>query len=211
MIDAKKSYFKKKTNNYYHDGIFDIIDVDEQLLKNKEIKKCEKENFLYNIIDNNIKLEKTGINLNSIFYEQETGRIVKLTDEFKIVNILGEGSFGLVVSVICLKDNSKAALKIIKKHYFHYDEIVNQEKINNDYIIKLYQCFENEEYLFILMELMEGGSLKDLIIERYNRQEFFFREDECAIIVKSIIEALDYMHLMSMVHRDIKPGNVILI
>jgi serine/threonine protein kinase len=59
------------------------------------------------------------------------------------------------------------------------------------------------------MELLEGGTLKDLIIERYNdSKDYLLLEEECAIIIKGILEGLNYLHSLNIIHRDIKPGKL---
>ena len=60
------------------------------------------------------------------------------------------------------------------------------------------------------MELIEGGSLKDLIIKRYlDNNKYLFRDSECALIMKGIFEALNYLHKKNIIHRDIKPENIL--
>jgi serine/threonine protein kinase len=62
------------------------------------------------------------------------------------------------------------------------------------------------------MELLEGGTLKDFIIERYNDgKDYLLLEEECSLIVKGIFEGLNYLHSLNIIHRDIKPGIIILI
>ena len=57
------------------------------------------------------------------------------------------------------------------------------------------------------MELLEGGTLKDFIIERYNdKKDYLMLEEECSLIVKGIFEGLNYLHSLNIIHRDIKPG-----
>ena len=142
-------------------------------------------------------------------YENEYGRRVTLQDEFEIVKLLGQGSFGMVLKVYDTKIKRHVALKIIQKmKNFNHDEEKNLMSFKHHNIVEYYRSFENDDYMFILMELMEGGTLKDLIIERYvdKSNEFIFNEEEAALIMKGILDGLEYMHDMQMSHRDIKPG-----
>jgi serine/threonine protein kinase len=211
MINASRSNFKKKTVGYYKDNIFDIIDISEQIDKNKEITKCHETLFLYNLIKEEEKAELTNWSqLEEIEYETNNGRIIRLKDEFTIHKILGKGSFGIVLSVYDKTLDCKAALKIARKEEVDSSEILNQAQISHKNIIQLFRAFENEDYLFMVMELMEGGSLQDLIEQRYRNKDLqFFNEEEISLIMKGIIEGLEYMHLKNMFHRDIKPGIIV--
>jgi hypothetical protein len=214
-------YRKRSTNKYTTDRIFDMIDIKEQIEKNKSIKKCAPDKFLYSIVDPNLLKNKISTNtlnleikpkfdLNMVLYENENGRSVYLRDDFELVKILGQGSFGMVIKVYDKKIKRHAALKIIQKlSNFTHDEEKNLMTINHRNIVEYYRSFENDYYLFIVMELMEGGTLKDLIIERYldPDTEYIFNEEEAATIMKGIVNGLEYMHDNQMSHRDIKPGN----
>ena len=87
-------------------------------------------------------------------------------------------------------------------------EIVN--KLDNPRILKIYEVLDTSQYFFIFMELIEGGSLKDLIIKRYydNSNDYLFRDSECAMIMNGVLEAIDYLHKNRIIHRDIKPENI---
>ena len=52
-------------------------------------------------------------------------------------------------------------------------------------------------------------SLKQLIIKRYlNQEEYLFRDEECAVIMRNLLEGLNYIHNSNVIHRDIKPENI---
>jgi hypothetical protein len=223
MVTPSLPLRKRSTNNYTQLRLFDTIDIKEQIEKNKSIKKCGEDKFLYALFDPELYMDKTSqfhsnnkqlitvkpkFDLN-ISYENQYGKRVSLQDEFYIVKLLGQGSFGMVLKVYDGKIKRHAALKIIKKlQNFNHNEEKNLMKFKHHNIVEYYRSFESDEYSFILMELMEGGTLKDLIIERYvnKNSEFIFNEEEAAIIMKGIINGLNYMHDMGMSHRDIKPG-----
>ena len=84
------------------------------------------------------------------------------------------------------------------------------QKLENSRILKIYEVLETQNYFFIFMELLEGGSLKDLILRRYinNNINYLFKESECSLIMKGVLEALDYLHKNKIIHRDIKPENI---
>jgi len=77
-------------------------------------------------------------------------------------------------------------------------------------VVKLYYSLENSEYLILVMELMEGGSLMDFIVDRYKGSDHFLRDEECSIIIKNIFQGLHYMYQNKIIHHDIKPENIML-
>lgn len=65
-------------------------------------------------------------------------------------------------------------------------------------------AFQDEESLFIVMGLMEGGDL------RYHLSKMtVFTEGETKFMIASILMALDYLHSRMIIHRDIKPENIV--
>mmetsp|Transcript_16432 Transcript_16432/g.25381 ORF Transcript_16432/g.25381 Transcript_16432/m.25381 type:complete len:231 (-) Transcript_16432:71-763(-) len=72
-------------------------------------------------------------------------------------------------------------------------------------IVKLLDVFEDEKYLCLVMELMTGGELFDLIIEKEQFSELEARE-----ATRSLIDAIGYCHSRGICHRDIKPENLLL-
>lgn len=79
--------------------------------------------------------------------------------------------------------------------------------MNHKNVLKLHQIRENQQYIFLIMDLMEGRTLKDLIIQRYIENKFF-TDLECSLIIKGILDGLNYLEKKGISHRDIKPDNI---
>ena len=159
---------------------------------------------------------KFNINFKELKLEYKNGYNVLFTKEYYPVELIGAGSFGLVINVIRIKTGQKMAVKIIDKNNSNLDsDYLNKEvsilnTLDNPRIMKIYDILDNTDYFFIFMELIEGGNLKDLIIKRYlDKNVYLFRDSECSQIMKGILEALNYLHKKNIIHRDIKPENIL--
>ena len=105
MIDPKRSKFKRITHKYNSDSLFDIIDVDEAIKKNKPIYPC-KDNFIF--INSTSRENKPPlVNLDELFFEFDNGNVKHFTEYYKVIDTIGQGGFGLVLSAydICDKNN----------------------------------------------------------------------------------------------------------
>jgi serine/threonine protein kinase len=74
------------------------------------------------------------------------------------------------------------------------------------YIIKLYDVFENIDYIYIIMEHCPGGDLFSFLKSR----NFMLKEDKVVVIMYKLCKAVYYVHSYGIAHRDIKPENVLL-
>jgi calcium-dependent protein kinase len=72
-------------------------------------------------------------------------------------------------------------------------------------IIKLYDIYEDSKWLYVVTELCKGGNLLELI------NNFELTEEEVRIFMTQILSAVTYMHSNSIIHRDIKLENVVLV
>ena len=172
------------------------------------------ENINFDILNDN----KFDIKFDKLKLEYKNGYKVLFIHEYYPVKIIGSGAFGLVLMVIQVKTGKKMAVKIINKSNINQknqmDHLKNEVNIlnylDNPRIMKVYDILDNHRHFFIFMELIEGGSLKDLIIKRYlDNNKYLFRDSECALIMKGIFEALNYLHKKNIIHRDIKPENIL--
>lgn len=71
------------------------------------------------------------------------------------------------------------------------------------------QIREIDDKIFLGMELVQHGNLSDKIAQKVERGESF-SDEEASQIVKSILEAVEYLHQNNVVHRDLKPDNILM-
>ncbi|KAI8979153.1 kinase-like domain-containing protein [Mycotypha africana] len=147
-------------------------------------------------------------------------------------DVIGSGSFGSVKKATRNSDGKEVAIKIIpkKKVENHFDmvkaEISVMENLEHPNVIHLYDSFEsrkstflyalmkqsvstcsiplNRDKFYIVFELATGGELFDRLFERGK-----FSEKDATVIVKSILRGLEYIHQHNVVHRDMKPENLL--
>ena len=127
---------------------------------------------------------------------------------------LGYGAFAKVVVGIHIPTGEKVAVKILDKKKLKSDpvalkrvflEISILKNIRHKNLIKLYEVMETPQKLYLIMEYCKGGELFNYIIRKKHLSE----EQSCKFF-HEIIDALEYLHIQNIVHRDIKPQNILL-
>lgn len=146
------------------------------------------------------------------FVQKKEGSYFDHYSKYTESDVLGEGAYGKVYRVKSKANEQEFAMKIIKKKNLIEDqkeqflkEIEVLKQLDNPHIVKLYEFYEDENYYYIVQELIHGRELFDEIIERDS-----FTEQEVANIIKQILVGLNYAHKHNLVHRDIKPENILL-
>ncbi|CAC9698999.1 calcium-dependent protein kinase 5 [Plasmodium sp. DRC-Itaito] len=134
----------------------------------------------------------------------------ELSDVYEIDRYkLGKGSYGNVVKAVSKRTGQQRAIKIIEKKKIHNIERLKREilimkQMDHPNIIKLYEVYEDNEKLYLVLELCDGGELFDKIV-KYGS----FSEYEAYKIMKQIFSALYYCHSKNIMHRDLKPENIL--
>ena len=125
---------------------------------------------------------------------------------------LGKGAFGKVYKAKEIRTGNIVAVKQIKIHHtlLNYDSIINEinvlKHLDHPNIVKYYNYFEEDDKIFIIMEYLDGGTLKEYL----KNNEKNITEDNARIIIKQLLNALSYLHYScDICHRDVKPGNII--
>ncbi|MCQ2816176.1 MAG: protein kinase [archaeon] len=186
--------------------------------EHKEETEKQTENHKINFEEFNDN--RFGIDFNELRLEYSDNYIVKFTDCYFPIQILGQGAFGLVISCVDLTNsNDLIAVKIIDKRKVSnkdesklFQEVNILKNLDNPRILKIFEVLNTTDYFFIFMELIKGGTLKDLILKRYKdtSKDYLFTDEECSTIVKGILQATNYLHQNNIVHRDLKPENILL-
>uniref|UniRef100_A0A2P2MJK5 non-specific serine/threonine protein kinase n=1 Tax=Rhizophora mucronata TaxID=61149 RepID=A0A2P2MJK5_RHIMU len=134
-------------------------------------------------------------------------------DDFEPLTMIGKGAFGEVR--IC-KEKSTGhvyAMKKLKKSEMlrrGQVEHVKAERnllaeVDSNCIVKLYCSFQDEEYLYLIMEYLPGGDMMTLLMRKDT-----LTEDEARFYVAETVLAIESIHKHNYIHRDIKPDNLLL-
>jgi len=124
--------------------------------------------------------------------------------------VIGEGSYGSVQRCQFKDTGQWRALKTINKALVKNTEQFKEEMaimklLDHPNIVRLYETFEDEKLVYLVLELCTGGELFDRIVA-----EEKFSEQAAAICVQQMLRALNYMHQNYIMHRDLKPENWLL-
>lgn len=151
-------------------------------------------------------------------YNYETLRLRKIRNKLTIydyepIEIIGRGAFGEVF--VCRHNQTKeiVAIKKIKKTLITQsnqlkhikDEQEFMSKVYSNWIVKLKCSFQEGDYLYLVMEYCPGGDLMNLLIERD-----ILKEEEARFYIAEIILAVESLHKLDCIHRDLKPDNILL-
>ncbi|KAH9823432.1 hypothetical protein DFH28DRAFT_359025 [Melampsora americana] len=125
--------------------------------------------------------------------------------------LLGEGGFARVYAMRDETTKQLGALKVVSKNQLKssknksklYAEIKLHRAMDHPHIVKFHSCFEDQQNVYLQMELCEHGSLLDLLRLRKS-----YSEPEARLLMFQLISACVYMHASSVIHRDLKPGNL---
>ena len=136
-------------------------------------------------------------------------------DEYETKEVLGEGHFACVKRCIEIKSGKEYAVKIIsKKKLSRLDaDLIIREKnymktVKHPNIVSLIGDFEDENYIYFVMEYYKGGDLYAYIYEhRKNKKDI--NEHATAKIIKILAQCIQYLNHFGIIHRDLKPENIV--
>lgn len=134
-------------------------------------------------------------------------------DQYKVEKALGAGGFAVVYLVRDLNLKRKLAVKVLSPDLITSKTVMERfrreaetvAQLSHPHIVPLHFIGQKEDLLYLAMECIDGGSLADRV-----EKEGKLPVDDVARILREVAGALDHAHRRGVVHRDIKPHNVLI-
>eukprot|EP00916_Digyalum_oweni_P020024 GHVL01033491.1.p1 GENE.GHVL01033491.1~~GHVL01033491.1.p1 ORF type:complete len:582 (-),score=72.40 GHVL01033491.1:1975-3720(-) len=140
----------------------------------------------------------------------------QIYEDYTFHEQLGVGNFGTVSLVKHKATGIKRACKKIEIQFEKQYELVSEEvnllkMLDHPNILRLFEVYHDGTQIYLVMELLEGGSLFDAIVENYKTKRSPITEEQIKMWMRQIFSATKYCHSKGIVHRDLKPENVLFI
>ncbi len=135
-----------------------------------------------------------------------------LCDRYEILDVVGAGGMSIVYKARCHRLNRNVAIKVLKPEFSRDQNFVTKFRVEaqasagltHPNIVNVYDVYDDEGVYFIVMELVEGITLKDYIAENGR-----LSMDKAIDFSLQIAAGLEAAHESHVIHRDIKPQNII--
>ena len=200
---------------------YDRVKVAKEYIENKynlkSVLTTKWSNILQKIQNLNINEEQKMKIINEI-NEIEIQKSRKIREkqtirEYESLKIIGRGAFGEVHVCREIKTGKIYAVKKIKKDILlQKNQIIHirseqkfMSKVKSPWIVDLKASFQEDDYLYLVMEFCQGGDFMNLLIKKD-----ILSEDEARFYTAELILAVESIHKLDCIHRDIKPDNILI-
>ena len=196
-VKIAKEYIERKYNlKTMKDSKYNAI---LEKLNSKDISDEEKNKILEELHQESEELRKTR--------QKQTIR------DYESLAIIGRGAFGEVHVCRKIKTGEIVAIKKIKKELLakknqviHVrNEQLFMSKVKSPWIVDLKASFQEDDFLYLVMEFLPGGDFMNLLIEKDK-----LTEEEAKFYIAELILAVESIHKLDCIHRDIKPDNILI-
>ncbi|XP_028251400.1 serine/threonine-protein kinase PLK4 isoform X2 [Parambassis ranga] len=143
-----------------------------------------------------------------------SGSIGDKIEDFKVLTLLGKGSFACVYRAKSVKTGLEVAIKTIDKKAMHkagmVQRVTNEVEIHcrlkHPSVLELYNYFEDSNYVYLVLEMCHNGEMSRYLKER----KMPFSEDEARHFMHQIVKGMLYLHTHGILHRDLTLSNLLL-
>ncbi len=137
----------------------------------------------------------------------------QLGGRYEILERVGGGGMAIVYKGLDILLHRHVAVKVLRQQYVHDEEFIQRFRreaqaaasLSHPNVVSIYDVGQEEDVHYIVMEYIEGTTLNDLIKTRAPLQV-----EEAVHIAGQICDALDHAHHNQIIHRDIKPHNILI-
>jgi len=157
-------------------------------------------------------------------HDQDDGQSVGLAEDqpkwvgktlghFKLLRTIAEGSMGIVIQAMDVNLHRIVALKVLRKRIVGFDDRQRVDqflrearaaaRLDHPNVVRIYEINEHDGWWYIAMEMVEGGSVKNIVTTTGGMQP----GRACPVIADAAV-ALAAAHSLGIIHRDVKPGNL---
>jgi len=141
-------------------------------------------------------------------------KVPDITSIYEFGDELGRGRFSVVQAATHKKEGVKYAVKVVENETLGDEENLEAleteikilRQLSNPHIVQLKEVVTAKENTYIVMELLSGGELFNRIVDKG-----CYPETEAADLFAQILLSIDYLHSLNIVHRDVKPENILFI
>ena len=208
---------QKKISQKTYDKVLIAKQYIERKYNLKVIKNLEWNEIISKINSLNVTEEEKTLIKNNV-YAQETlkyrkSRSKQTIHDYESIKIIGRGAFGEVH--VCrnkITDEIVAVKKIKKEVLDNKNQVIHikneqlfMSKVKSPWIVELKASFQDYDYLYLVMEYLQGGDLMNILIKKD-----VLAEEEARFYVAEIVLAIESIHKLDCIHRDIKPDNVLI-
>lgn len=208
-------------NDTSADTLFARMVVEQNLCSEEEIKKCRQE-FQKRLKENPTTLEQLLLDYKFITANQANRVKTNIKESkaashqipgYKILGKLGAGAMAVVYKAKQLSLDRTVAVKVLPKRFSENPDYVNRfykegkaaAKLNHNNIVQAIDVGEAGGYHYFVMEYVEGKTIYDDLAAGK-----IFSEDEAIDITLQVADALKHAHAKGLIHRDVKPKNVMI-
>lgn len=135
------------------------------------------------------------------------------TEKFRDLKKIGSGAYGTIYSAVTPSGDLVALKKVRPSTTRRLERLKMEIRMmsfcRHANLLKCYETYVFKGYSWIVMDYMEGGNLAQYL-DRKKKKGIHLEENEIALILRSILRGLKFMHEMKRIHRDIKSDNVLI-
>ena len=208
-------------NKKINQRTYDKVKIAKEYIERKYNLKSSKSNELNAIVEkinsldisNDEKLKMLSELRHAESEELRKNRRKQTIRDYESIKIIGRGAFGEVHVCRVIETGEIVAVKkirkevLIKKNQIIHirNEQLFMSKVKSPWIVELKASFQEDDFLYLVMEFLPGGDFMNLLIEKDK-----LTEEEAKFYTAELILAVESIHKLDCIHRDIKPDNILI-